>query len=299
MPELTCVGLTTLDILVRPVDALPETDQPTLVDEIALAPAGTASGAAMVAAALGLHVAVISAVGQDVNGDVVLRLLAKEGIDCTHIERMDSLPTSTSVLTIRTNGDRPVFHMFGASIMTGLDAAAIKTAKASRFFHFGGVGFPNLSSPEVFAEVAEIRKAGTYVTCDLIAPQPDTIEALRALLPNVDCFMPSEAEVRVLLGNVSSEEALRTFVGMGAHACIIKRGGNGSIGLNAGEIFDVPAETITPIDTTSCGDSYCAGFISGLSQGLSFREAMMIATQTAAQVAQGLGTLGKLTRKAA
>lgn len=299
MTELTCVGLTTLDILIRSVNALPENDDPMLVDEIALAAAGTASGTAMIAATLGLDVAVISAVGQDVNGDIVLQLLKKEGIDCTHVERLNTLPTSTSVLAIRSNGDRPVFHMFGASIMTGLTPAAVKTAKASRFFHFGGVGFPNLSTPEAFAAVAEIRATKTFVTCDLIAPQPETLETVRALLPHVDCFMPSEAEVRVLLGEVSHEEALKTFASMGARACIIKRGGAGSIGLHEGEIIEVPAEAITPVDTTSCGDSYCAGFISGLSQGRSFKEAMIIATQTASQVAQGLGTLGKLQRKAA
>ena len=299
MRDLTCAGLTTLDILVRPVDTLPDAQQPTLVEEIALAPAGTASGTAMVAATLGLDTAVISAVGQDVNGDIVLQLLEQAGIDCGQIARLGELPTSTSVLAIRSDGERPVFHMLGASILTALDATAVERARRSRFFHFGGVGFPNLSSPDAFAAIAEIRAGGTYVTCDLIAPQPETVETLRKLLPQVDCFMPSEAEVRVLLGEVSPDEALQTFIGMGAASCIIKRGGAGSIGRSDGEIFEVPAKSITPVDTTSCGDSYCAGFVSGLSQGLSFRDAMAIATDTAAEVAQGLGTLGALKRKVA
>jgi sugar/nucleoside kinase (ribokinase family) len=299
MRDLTCVGLTTLDILVRPVDALPDAQQPTLVEEIALAPAGTASGTAMVAATLGLDTAVISAVGQDVNGDIVLQLLKRAGIDCEQIARLGELPTSTSVLTIRSDGERPVFHMLGASLLTAMSPAAIETARGSRFFHFGGVGFPNLSSPEALTAVASIRAGGTYVTCDLIAPQPQTIETLRALLPYVDCSMPSEAEVRVLLGDVPVENALEIFTGMGAASCIIKRGGAGSIGRSNGEIFEVPAKSITPVDTTSCGDSYCAGFISGLSQGLSFRDAMDIATDTAAEVAKGLGTLGTLKRKVA
>ncbi len=299
MRDLTCAGLTTLDILVRPVDTLPDTQRPTLVDEIALAPAGTASGTAMVAATLGLDVAVISAVGKDVNGDIVLQLLKQAGVDCTHIARLDELPTSTSVLTIRSDGERPVFHMLGASILTGLTASAIEAARQSRFFHFGGVGFPNLSSPEAIAAVADIRAGGTYVTCDLIAPQPQTIDTLRKLLPHVDCFMPSEAEVRVLLGDVPPQDALETFIGMGAASCIIKRGGAGSIGWHDGKIHEVPARPITPVDTTSCGDSYCAGFISGLARGLTFRDSMTIATETAAEVAQGLGTLGRLERKVA
>ncbi len=297
MTDLICAGLTTLDILVRPVDALPDAQQPTLVEEIALAPAGTASGTAMVAATLGLEAAVISAVGKDVNGDITLSLLEKTGVDCTHIARLDELPTSTSVLTIRSDGERPVFHMLGASILTSLSTQAVEAAKQSRFFHFGGVGFPNLSTAEAIAAIADIRASGTFTSCDIIAPQPETLDVLRPLLRNIDCFMPSEAEVHVLLGETSPEDALKTFVGMGARACIIKRGDKGSIGFYENEIVEVPAKKITPVDTTSCGDSYCAGFIDGLSRGLSFREAMTAATETAAQVAQGTGTLGALKKR--
>lgn len=300
MTDLTCAGLTTLDILVRTVDALPDTQVPTIVEEISLAPAGTAGGTALIAAVLGLDVALITALGQDVNGGITLGLLQDEGIECSHVNRMDVLPTSTSVLTIRKDGERPAFHMVGASILTELNEAAVKAASQARFFHFGGVGFPNLTSPQALAAIAAIRAANTYVTCDLIAPQPQTLDLLRVLLPHIDCFMPSEAEAAALLGaEVSMADALKAFTDMGAGACIIKRGKDGSIGWHEGEIVEMPAKEITPIDTTSCGDSYCAGFIAGRAQGQSFTQAMQHATDTAAQVAQGLGTLGALKKKAA
>ena len=39
----------------------------------------------------------------------------------------------------------------------------------------------------------------------------------------------------------------------------------------------LPAHAITPVDTTSCGDSYCAGFIAGLDRGWSVIEAARLA----------------------
>jgi sugar/nucleoside kinase (ribokinase family) len=48
------------------------------------------------------------------------------------------------------------------------------------------------------------------------------------------------------------------------------------------------------VDTTSCGDSYCAGFIAALDRGWAPLEAARFATATAALVAQGLATLGRL-----
>jgi sugar/nucleoside kinase (ribokinase family) len=80
----------------------------------------------------------------------------------------------------------------------------------------------------------------------------------------------------------------------GAGACVIKNGAAGSILGLPERTVSLPAHAITPVDTTSCGDSYCAGFIAALLRGFEPVEAARFATATAALVAQGLGTLGKL-----
>jgi sugar/nucleoside kinase (ribokinase family) len=49
------------------------------------------------------------------------------------------------------------------------------------------------------------------------------------------------------------------------------------------------------VDTTGCGDAYCAGFITGLVHGKEVAEAARWATATAATVAQGLGSDACLT----
>jgi sugar/nucleoside kinase (ribokinase family) len=56
----------------------------------------------------------------------------------------------------------------------------------------------------------------------------------------------------------------------------------------------LPAHPIVPVDTTSCGDSYCAGVIAGLDRGWPLEEACRLAGAVSARVAQGLGTLGAL-----
>jgi sugar/nucleoside kinase (ribokinase family) len=138
------------------------------------------------------------------------------------------------------------------------------------------------------------HEAGAIITCDLISPQPSALKELERLLPYVDYFMPSAAEALALTGTDDLDAAADAFLALGAKACIIKNGGRGSyIVLPAGR-FTLPAHRITPIDTTSCGDSYCAGFIAALNLGWEPLEACRFATATAAQVAQGLATLGKL-----
>ena len=295
MRDLICVGLTTLDVSVRPVERLPEAQETLLVESIALSPAGTAGGTALIAARLGLDVGVVSLVGEDLNGRVVTDEFRRAGVNTDFVASMTGMPTSTSILAIRPDGERPVYHQMGASVMTAFSEASIDAAKSARAIHFGGVGFPQLSGPDTIAALEAIRANGVLTSCDLISPTPEMLELLKAILPHIDIFMPSEAEVSVLLGtDVSLEDGMRAFESMGAKTCIIKRGGLGSATLIDGNLVTVPAAPANVVDTTSCGDSYCAGIIAARLGGAEAQDAMRYATRIAAKVAEGVGTLGKL-----
>ena len=69
------LGAHVLDILGRYVTHIPEGQGSVLLDEIRLAPAGSAAGTAVGLAKLGLEVATVGAVGDDALGDVLIRAL--------------------------------------------------------------------------------------------------------------------------------------------------------------------------------------------------------------------------------
>ena len=52
----------------------------------------------------------------------------------------------------------------------------------------------------------------------------------------------------------------------------------------------MPAFKVKVIDTTGCGDAYCAGFIAGLSRGWDIEQSMRLATASSGLVATGLGS---------
>jgi sugar/nucleoside kinase (ribokinase family) len=291
---LLCIGLTTLDVVARPIDALPEGEGTTLIQGIGMAPAGTAAGAAMVAATLGVRTRLAASVGGDLMGRVVRMALAERGIDVGLVDVMEGFPTSATVLTIDSQGRRPNFHALGAGLFSPTDERVIAAAQACGFLHYAGIGGPRLDGGVGAAVVEAARAAGAIVTCDLISPQPSALAELERLLPNVDYFMPSVGEAFALSKTEDLGAAADFFMGLGAGAVIIKNGGAGSYVALGAERTVLPAYAITPVDTTSCGDSYCAGFIAGLDHGLAPLDACRFATAVAAQVAQGLATLGKL-----
>jgi sugar/nucleoside kinase (ribokinase family) len=291
---LLCVGLTTLDVLVRPIDALPEAETTTLVEQIALAPAGTAGGTALVAARLGVRTALASAVGDDAAGGLVRTVLGEHGVELSLLARLRGVPTSTTILAIDSAGRRPNFHALGASHRAETTDAWRTAAQTAKFLHYAGIGAPKLDGG-AGAELAVLAKAaGAIVTCDLISPGRRALEELKRILPSAHYFMPNAGEARSLSGQSSLAEAAAFFHDLGARTCIFKNGADGSVIIGPEGETRLPAHEIAVVDTTSCGDSYCAGFIAALDQGRTVVEAARFASAVAAQVAQGLGTLGRL-----
>lgn len=291
--DLLAVGLTTIDITVHPVASLPEGETGQIVEKIVLSPAGTAGGTALVAQKLGLRTAIASAVGDDPQGQLVRSMFDAAGVDTGLLAVDPEWPTSTTVLPIRPNGDRPNWHMIGASIFAPVTDAVFAALAHTAAVHWGGVGFPGAAGKG--SDLLRAAQAsGVLTSCDLIAPSEAANADLDSLLPHVDLFMPSLAEVRELAGTDDPVEGARHFIARGAGGCLIKMGGEGALLILPDRQIHVPAHDIKPVDTTSCGDSLCAGYIAGRTRGLDHIEALRFGVATAAQVALGVGTLGQL-----
>jgi len=291
--DLLAIGLTTIDITVHPVASLPEGEGGQLVETIALSPAGTAGGTALVAQTLGLDVAIASAVGADPQGQLVRSMFDAAGVDTRLLETDRARPTSTTVLPIRPNGDRPHWHMMGASIFAPVTDAVLAASRRAAAVHWGAVGFPGAAGQGA-GLLRDARAGGVFISCDLIAPTEEAQADLDALLPHVDLFMPSLAEVRAMAGTDDPVAGARHFMARGAGGCLIKMGAEGALLVLPDRQVHAAAHRIVPVDTTSCGDSLCAGFLAARRRGMEADAALRFAVATAAQVALGVGTLGQL-----
>lgn len=292
--DLLCVGLTTLDVVGRPITEIPPDEEGRLIEQIACAPAGTAGGAACVAARLGVRTGVAGAIGSDLTGKFVRFAFDDGGVDTSLLNTLEGYPTSTTILPIDHEGRRPTLHAPGAGSVPPLTDALMKAAASVRCLHYGGIGAPTFDGGPGEQLLKAAKEGGAEVFCDLIAPRPDAKDELARLLPYVDWFLPSADEARMLTGKDDLQEAADAFVAMGAKNCVIKDGGRGAV-MAAGPLRGrLPAFKVEVVDTTTCGDSFCAGFIAAHLRGLNDVDALTFAAATAAIVAQGLATYGKL-----
>jgi len=285
------VGLTILDIAGRPVEAIPPGGNVAFIDEIRMNPAGTASGAVMNAAKLGVSCSTVACLGNDEKGAFILDYYQRMGIDCSMIQRTDKALTSATILPIRPNGERPALHCRGASDHLFVGEDQFDAVCDARFLHHGGTGLLNAMDQGQSAKLlADAKQKGLTTSFDLIAPNEQTLGLLRDLLPHVDYFMPSFEEAVFISGSDNPAAAAKFFHDLGAGTCIFKWGAKGSYVSTPDGAFRIPAYKVAVSDTTGCGDSYCGGFIAGLAMGYDLEAACRLGSAVASLVATGLGS---------
>ncbi|WJS06106.1 carbohydrate kinase family protein [Roseibium aggregatum] len=290
--DAAVIGLYILDVLGRPVDAIPEGGNVEFIDEIRLTVAGTAGGTVIDLAKLGLNCLAVGAVGDDEKADFVLSTLGRFNVDTSLMQRLEGVPTSATILNVRRNGDRPALHQRGASDHFDVPADMLDAVLAPSIIHLGGTGLLAKLDGEPSARLlAEAKKRGRTVTFDLLGANENTIDLLLPLLPHVDYFMPSIEEARLISGADDIQEAGRFFLDRGVKQCVFTLGGDGVCFMDhKGEFVRQPAFEISVVDTTGCGDAFDAGFITALHHKMDLKTALNFAQASAALVATGLGS---------
>ncbi|MEJ8667783.1 MULTISPECIES: carbohydrate kinase family protein [unclassified Streptomyces] len=287
--NVVTMGVHVLDVLVRPVEAIPEGQGATLVDDIRMTAAGTAGGTALTLAKLGASVSSAGAIGSDPTGDMLVQLLGAAGIDTRFLVRRTDTATSASVLPIRPNGDRPSLHLLGANITYGPDDVPWDAIAEANHLHLGG---PELIGADTATRVLSYAKEhGVVTSVDLLAPGAlGSFEQIESVLPYVDHMLPNEDQVLGFTGEEDVVAGAKKLLAAGAGLVAVTRGGDGALLVTPEGSEKVPAFAIDVVDTTGCGDAFSAGFVRGMGLGRRPYDSAVLGCAAAALVAQGLGS---------
>ncbi|MFI0483419.1 carbohydrate kinase family protein [Actinomadura sp. 9N215] len=310
------LGAHILDVLARPVPGVPagqdtvpgEPDTvggpgTVVVDEIRATAAGSAAGTAVALARLGNDVVSVGAIGDDDLGDLLVAIMTRNGVDVRGLVRRTAAQTAASILPIGPDGrrgGRPILHAPGANLTLTAGAVGPGLLGAARLVHLGGPDVTSgLNDPAFFAMLAAARETGTVVTMDVLSTVPGLLAGAAAFLPHVDHFLPNEAQAAAMTGEDDPEKAAGALLAQGPATVVVTLGGDGSLvatrAAGGPEVRRLPALPVDVVDTTGCGDAYCAGFVTGLAHGRDVLESARWGAAAAATVAQGLGSDACLT----
>ncbi|MGA2762246.1 MAG: sugar kinase [Spirochaetia bacterium] len=296
MAQVASLGIHIVDILGRPVERIPEGQSVDLLKEIRITVAGTAAGTSVDLAKLGIDVVAMGAVGNDELGSFLISTMSKYGIDVSCIIRKNGIQTSATMLPIRPNGERPALHVTGANGEFTIEDVDFNALSNAKVLHFGGTSLlPKIDGEPTKKILQFAKEKGLITTFDLVAiKRPDLLDLIAPCLPYVDFFMPGLEEAEMMTGMKKRKDIIRFFLDRGAKTTVFKMGARGSsiACLRNGSIeeIQIPIYKTTLVDTTGCGDAYCAGFIAGLLMGFDMQKRGLLGAAAAALVASGLGS---------
>ncbi|TPW15126.1 MAG: hypothetical protein FD127_976 [Acidimicrobiaceae bacterium] len=296
--DVVTIGVHIVDILGRPVAAVPEGQGIALLDEIRMTVAGTAAGTAVDLARLGVNIATIGLVGDDELGRWLTHKMSSEGVDTSRIAVDSRAQTSASMLPIRPNGQRPALHVKGTNALLSLDHMDWPLIESAKYVHVGGSCLLDSLDGEPTAEILRrAQAAGAKTSLDLLGlGDSDFAGIFGPCLEHIDYFLPNDEDALMVSGQSTQADAIRWLHDRGVGATVITLGAHGaSYAANGGAETRGAAYAVKVVDTTGCGDAFSAGFLTGLVEGMDPVGAMELGLASGSLVATGLGSDAGLT----
>ena len=216
-------------------------------------------GTALVAAArLGARAEIVTWVGDDAEGELVLGGLREAGVDTRGAEVIAGARTPVSFVHVEEgSGERTIYH--GPRLEVGAErmGAAGGRSLSCEVLLVDGV-WPAAST----AAARRAREAGIPVVGDF-CPGEET----RELAGLVSHLIVSGGCAEGLAGGGSWEERLGRLAEMGPEFVAITAGAEGCHYVAAGKVAHQPAFAVEVVDTTGAGDVFHGAFGYGLGRG--------------------------------
>ena len=318
--DITAVGHAIVDVLAPSDDAfLDKHDLPkgsmTLIDshralslsdamaETEMASGGSAGNTISGAASFGAKCAYVGKVAHDTMGEFFAHDLRKMGVEFrTPVLHDDPTPTGRCLINVTPDGQRTMATFLGAAALISPKDLDENIIKASQITYLEGYLFDTPSGRETFAKASQIaRSAGrkTAITLsDGFVVNRWREDLLAFIDRHIDLVFANETELLALFQTDDFFKALG-WLRTKADLAFITRSEQGSIVAKMDDTHTIKAAKCDQvIDTTGAGDSYAAGVLFGLTQGLHVTACAELGSLAAAEVIGHYGPRSLVSLKA-
>lgn len=250
-------------------------------------PGGKGANQAVAAARLGARVAMVGAVGSDVQAEAALSALREAGVDLGHVAEIEG-PTGLAIVTVAEDGENSIVVIAGANdaMDAGRVRAAAEVISAARIVVCQGEiprdgieALPALVTGRFLhnpAPVMELDPAVLRASDPLVVNQHEAGLVLAQLAPDQEAPEDPEAVVAALRAT-------------GIPSAVLTLGADGSLVADQGGVRRVPPAPVEAVDTTGSGDAFIGALALGLARGDDLTTAARLASRVGAFAATGEG----------
>lgn len=296
MSDIVNVGICCVDAIGQTIDDYPPPGGLRLFDKLTLTTGGNAVNCSIALGKMGLGCEAIVKVGDDALGEFVISELSKYNVGIEGVIHGKGIHTPYTFACIFTGGQRSFFHTQGANGTLCYDEINQNIIKRAKFcFVTGTMVMSTFDGQQTAHLLADAQKAGVKTLLDTVYVDNASVELWRAnilpCLPHLDYFIPSMPEARKVTGLQEASQIARFLQDQGCKNVVIKMDEQGAFCREAaGTETTVPSYQVDRVvDTTGAGDTWCAGFLAGLREGLPMPEAALLGNATAAHCIQAAG----------
>ena len=252
-------------------------------------PGGSAANTITCTSIFGMPSGYIGKIGNDELGQLFKSTMEQFGVKTTMLLSPKSSGRCMVFIT-GANAERTFADYMGAALDMGPEDLKEEYFHGYDYFHIEGYLVQN---QDLIAKAVQMAKAaGCLISIDMASY--NVVESNDAFLHNlidkyVDVVFANESESRAFTKCEKPEDGLRELSGMCSIA-VVKVGKDGSWVRSGEEQHFIPAWPANPVDGTGAGDTYAAGFLYGLAQGLPLKTCGEIGSIIAAKVVEVVGT---------
>lgn len=280
--DVLCVGLMLVDILARPADVSIFTRDTTWADDIRMCTGGDALNEAIVLSKLGIRTGLTGRMGGDGFGRFALDAAAGCGIDISGVRVLPEERTSVSIVLIDDQGDRHFLCSSGNIHHFCFEDVDLDLLGRSGIVNIGSlISMRSFDGEGAERLLFEARARGAITSAD-VSGTHRKLGDLTGELKQLDFFMPSCDEAVEIAGHDDPDACADAFLKYVRQAVVIKLGAKGCLIKTHLERLVLPGFPVRAVDTTGAGDNFVAGFLAGLSRGLTLRECGLLANAAGA-----------------
>ena len=302
--KVAVVGITVVDF-VGHIDSMPIRGGAASGRNLEMYPGGPGGNVSVGLSRLGISTSFVGQIGDDDSGGFLADDFRREGVDISHMAISASLPTGVVFVVADSGGERTAFAFRDGSADTGLTRSQVDGDFIGSCDLVFVDGVLLMTHPSVEAALAAASSAGDSNAPLIFDPNLrlegyELPQSLRNPVERVislsHAVLLSALEARIITGSTVLDDAAASILEMGAKSVVVKLGSEGCLVADGKNVWRVPPYSVEPIDSTGAGDGFSVGFIWGLLNTGSLREAAAIGNYVGAQVVSCKGARTGLPR---
>ncbi len=287
--KVTVLGSINVDSILH-IDNLPKPGETIQMNSFSKAAGGKGANQAVAAARSKAQTSFIGRIGDDANGNFMLKQLKDNQINVDHVTVSPKKDTGQAYILLQKSGQNSIIVQAGANfLVTPADVKKAKTTIQASDFVVTEFETPVSGAIEAFKIAHEANKT------TILNPAPAHKEIPKELLSLTDVITPNETESELISGIKvtdidSMKESAKFYHDLGIACVIITLGSKGSFVSYKGENEQIPAFKVEAVDTTAAGDTFIGALSAELKTDFSnLHEAIVYASKASSLTVQKLG----------